>query len=311
MASKSPSFKPASPPLGRKGSFALAGDDERQLLFGLPKKGRLYEKCLALLEGAGIRYTRRHRLDIALCRTLPITLVFLPASDIAQYVGEGNVDMGITGLDIIKEQGVRVDTLMELGFGKCRLCVQGPVGQYQGAKELCGKRIVTSFPNLAKKYFEELEPETKTSVRYVSGSVEAACSLGLADAVVDLVETGTTMRAAGLEIVSKVMDTETLLIGNPNSEHKELMELVKRRIEGHLVAQRSRLMKYNIERKNLHKAILITPGHESPTITSLDDADWVSVSALVKAKEQNEIMDELEAVGAKSILILAVANARF
>jgi len=187
-----------------------------RLLFAVPKKGRLYERVLKLLAGAGLKYSRPNRLDLAQCEKLPITLVFLPAADIAKYVGEGNVDLGITGEDIVKESGVPVETLMQLGMGKCRLCVQGPKGKFQDPKELLGQRIVTSFPNIAREFFDGLEgkeskEEGSTKIKYVRGSVEAAIGLGLADGIVDLVETGTTMRAAGLEVVHSIMSTQTVL----------------------------------------------------------------------------------------------------
>jgi len=169
-------------------------------LFAIPKKGRLHEKVTAMLKGAGVEYHREPRLDIALCKDLNMTMVFLPASDISKYVGEGNVDIGVTGVDIVEEnkgEGLEVERVMDLGFGKCRLCVQAPVANnITDIKTLAGKRIVTSFPSLTKKFFDVLDEEmgTTTSIKFVSGSVEAACGLGLADAVVDLVETGTTMK---------------------------------------------------------------------------------------------------------------------
>ena len=150
-----------------------------------------------MLKGAGIEFRREPRLDVALCIGLPITLVFLPAADIAKYVGEGNVDLGITGMDVVQESMVEVDHIMDLGFGKCKLCVQAPVAdKIDNVEDLAGKRIVTSFPDVTKQYFAPLDAKkgVTTSVNFVSGSVEAACSLGLADAVVDLVETGTTMK---------------------------------------------------------------------------------------------------------------------
>ena len=153
-----------------------------------------------MLRGAGVEYHREPRLDIAICKDLPMTMVFLPASDIPKYVGEGNVDIGVTGIDIVEENGdLEVQRVMDLGFGKCRLCVQAPVAKaIKDVKELAGKRIVTSFPVLTKKFFDPLDQElgVKTNIRFVSGSVEAACGLGLADAVVDLVETGTTMKVS-------------------------------------------------------------------------------------------------------------------
>lgn len=126
-----------------------------------------------------------------------MTMVFLPASDISKYVAAGNVDIGVTGIDIVEENGLEVERVMNLGFGKCRLCVQAPVASnITDIKSLAGKRIVTSFPSLTKKFFEPLDKElgVETSIQFLSGSVEAACGLGLADAVVDLVETGTTMK---------------------------------------------------------------------------------------------------------------------
>lgn len=128
-----------------------------------------------------------------------MTMVFLPASDISKYVGEGNVDIGVTGIDVVEENDLEVERVMNLGFGKCRLCVQAPMAsKITDIKTLAGKRIVTSFPTLTKKFFAPLDAEmgVTTSIQFVSGSVEAACGLGLADAVVDLVETGTTMKVS-------------------------------------------------------------------------------------------------------------------
>jgi ATP phosphoribosyltransferase len=165
--------------------------------FAIPKKGRLYEKCVELLNGSGIVFRREDRLDVAVCVGLPITLVFLPAADIAKFVGAGNVDIGITGWDVVKESQVDVERVMDLGFGKCKLCVQAPVeDQITDVSTLAGGRIVTSYPDLTKEFFKPFDDAkgVQTNVRFVGGSVEAACGLGLADAVVDLVETGTTMR---------------------------------------------------------------------------------------------------------------------
>ena len=183
--------------------YIMATHNPNHCLFAVPKKGRLHEKVTAMLKGAGVEYHREPRLDIAICKDLDMTMVFLPASDISKYVGEGNVDIGVTGIDIVEENksdmNLEVETVMQLGFGKCRLCVQAPVAsKITDIKGLAGKRIVTSFPNLTKQFFDKLDEEmgVTTSVKFVSGSVEAACGLGLADAVVDLVETGTTMKVS-------------------------------------------------------------------------------------------------------------------
>lgn len=290
-------------------------------LFAVPKKGRLYELCLKLLGGAGMDYHRPARLDVAVCNNLPVTLVFLPAADIASYVGEGNVDIGITGLDVIRESKVDVNQILPLGFGKCRLCVQAPVSSgYKHAKELSGKRIVTSFPHLAKEFFDEYDsPDKPTHIKYVSGSVEAACGLGLADAVIDLVETGTTMKAAGLEVVSEVLASESILIASTTSKHPDIVDLIKKRIEGYMTASSYMMITYNILRANLSEAIKITPGKRAPTVSALDTAfgvgnaqeeDAVSVSSLIPAKKSSLIMDNLVQCGATDILLLALSNSR-
>jgi ATP phosphoribosyltransferase len=290
----------------------MATHNPDHCLFAVPKKGRLYEKVTDMLKGAGVEYHREPRLDIALCKDLDMTMVFLPASDISKYVAEGNVDIGVTGIDIVEENGLEVERVMNLGFGKCRLCVQAPVAsKITDVKSLAGKRIVTSFPSLTKKFFDPLDKElgVETSIRFVSGSVEAACGLGLADAVVDLVETGTTMKAAGLEIVATVLDTESVLITNPNSKHKSIVELLKHRIDGYITSKKFVMVSYNCSKEVLTAVTSITPGKRSPTITSLTDGGH-AVSSLVSKKEIVKVMDDLHNAGAQDILVFELANSR-
>lgn len=241
-----------------------------------------------------------------------MTMVFLPASDISKYVAAGNVDIGVTGIDIVEENGLEVERVMNLGFGKCRLCVQAPVASnITDIKSLAGKRIVTSFPSLTKKFFEPLDKElgVETSIQFLSGSVEAACGLGLADAVVDLVETGTTMKAAGLEVVATVLDTESVLITNPNSKHKDLVELLKHRIDGYITSKKFVMVSYNCSKEILTAVTAITPGKRSPTITALTDGGH-AVSSLVSKKEVVKVMDDLHNAGARDILVIELANSR-
>jgi ATP phosphoribosyltransferase len=314
--------------------------------FAIPKKGRLYEKIAEVLKGAGIKYHREDRLDVALCKDLPLTLIFLPAADIAKYVGEGNVDIGITGIDICEESEVKVERVLDLGFGKCKLCVQAQVSKnIQDPLEVAGGRIVTSFPNLTKKFFDPLDAQkgVTTQINRVSGSVEAACGLGLADAVVDLVETGTTMRAAGLDVVCDVLETEVrlpplpvllwpfnhfcklnfhpdasllspiiqaVMIKNPNSEHSDLADLIRKRIEGYITATKFVMLSYNVPAVLLEAACKVTPGKRSPTVTGLDDPEYKAVSALVDKKQLSAVMDKLCDVGATDILAVNLSNSR-
>ncbi|KAJ3059548.1 ATP phosphoribosyltransferase (ATP-PRTase) (ATP-PRT) [Quaeritorhiza haematococci] len=301
-----------------------------RLLFAVPKKGRLYEHCLSLLKGIDIQFTRKNRLDIALSTNHPIALVFLPAADIARFVADGNIDIGITGQDMIAEAGVNVIELVKLGFGKCKLCVQVPVDSgIEDVKGLVGKRIVTSFDGLAKRFFENLEKEMGvevggTCINYVSGSVEAACALGLADGIVDLVESGETMRAAKLHAITTVLETESVLICNPRKYRNitspnptpnqqsqySLLRTVQRRVQGVLDASKYALITYNIQRDLLKLAEEITPGKKGPTVSPLDVDGWVAVSSMVVKSQSAEIMDRLENLGATDILILNIQNCR-
>lgn len=223
-------------------------EEEDLLTFAIPKKGRLYEHCVDLLKGCGLRYQRNPRLDIAYVNTpsIKLKLVFLPAADIARFVSEGNVDLGITGQDMVAESNSVVDEILKTGFGVCQLAVQAPkVKKLQHPKELCGKRLATSFPYLTEKYFKSLAEEFNLpmpTIRTISGSVEAACGLGLADGVVDLVETGATMEEAGLEKIATILHTQAVLIANPKSPHKQLIETIRKRFEGYIVAKQYSMM---------------------------------------------------------------------
>ncbi|KAJ1989993.1 ATP phosphoribosyltransferase (ATP-PRTase) (ATP-PRT) [Coemansia spiralis] len=290
-------------------------DTSDRMLFAVPKKGRLYDQCLSLLADIGISFNRKPRHDIALVSNLPIALVFLPASDIATYVARGNVDLGITGLDIIRESQAEseVAELTRLGFGRCKLQVQAPLASpYKTIEDLKGKRIVTSFVNLTIQKFKQIErtDEITTQVRFVSGSVEAACGLGLADGIVDLVESGDTMRAAGLHAIDTILETESVLITNLSPRFPKLAEIIRQRVEGILTARRYVLCQYNILRNGLERACGVAPGRQAPTVTSLEQQGWVAVSVMVEKRELAEKMDKLKEIGATDILVLEIANCR-
>ncbi|KAI0645165.1 ATP phosphoribosyltransferase [Trametes meyenii] len=293
-----------------------------RLLFAIPKKGRLHEKCLELLSGADIQFRRHHRLDVCLVKNHNIALVFLPASDIPSFVGKGNVDLGITGQDVILEAQMEehVTEILKLGFGKCALQVQVPeAGSIKSVDDLAGKRVVTSFEVLSGQYFNaaddrlQLAADKRTKIEYVGGSVEAACSLGLADGIVDLVESGDTMRAAGLHAVATVLQTEAVLIKSSTPKHPSLEPLIKlitSRIAGVVAAGRYVICEYNIRRVRLHDATAITPGRRAPTISPLEDEEWVAVSSMVEKSKIADVMDELVKIGAEDVLIFNLDNCR-
>lgn len=289
---------------------------EDRLLFAIPKKGRLYSKCVEILNGSDIKFHRSQRLDIALSTSLPIALIFLPAADIPMFVGEGKCDLGITGYDQVCEANIDVELPIDLKFGKCKLQVQVPAqGCYKDPRELIGKTIVSSFTNLTSKYFADLEGvpvnEMTTKIKYVGGSVEASCALGIADAIVDLVESGETMRAAGLIDIATVLDTSAHLIQskNPKSD-QEIIETIKSRIEGVMAAQKYVYCTYNAPKSNLKTLLEVTPGRKAPTIQEIGDEDWVAVSSMIVRKEKGGILDQLKREGASDILVFEVSNCR-
>ncbi|KAL3417990.1 ATP phosphoribosyltransferase [Phlyctema vagabunda] len=321
---------------------------EGRLLFAVPKKGRLLQAALNLLEGADIQFRRENRLDIALVKNLPIALVFLPAADIPTFVGEGRVDLGITGRDVVAEHDAMVESarraraqsgkstptdeeaakkgceeVMDLAFGSCKLQVQVPEkGQYKTPADLIGKNIGTSFVHLAEEYFAKLELEAaassgteaskklKTQIIELSGSVEAACALGVADGIVDLVESGETMKAAGLKAIDTVVSSTAVLVKSKNPSNEAMVQLIASRIRGVITAQKYVLCQYNVERAKLPQATKITPGKRAPTINALEEEGWVAVSSMVEKKKIAIVMDDLTEVGATDILVLAIGNTR-
>ncbi|KAK5191333.1 ATP phosphoribosyltransferase (ATP-PRTase) (ATP-PRT), partial [Cryomyces antarcticus] len=273
---------------------------------------------------------------------LPLALVFLPAADIPTFVGEGRVDLGITGRDQVAEHEAvtpptdttGVEEILDLDFGRCKLQVQVPEkGDITEPEQLVGRNVVTSFTNLTEAYFRDLEDKAgaeavngdgerklKTNIKYVGGSVETACALGVADGIVDLVESGETMRAAGLKAISTVVESTAILIKSKRPSDPKLVNLIASRIRGVIsgfppsatatclhadskpAAQKYVLCTYNVERPKLEAACKITPGKRAPTINSLEESNWVAVSAMVERKKIAIAMDELTSVGACDIL---------
>ncbi len=278
------------------------------LKVGVPSKGRLSEPILELLKRAGLKFRKTNRSLYANCKKNPITLVFVRPDDIPLLVSEGALDLGITGSDLIDESKAKVEILTGVGFGECRLSVAVPEKQYKDAKKLSGKRIATSFPNITKKFFKKQGVDVK--VFEVTGSVEVMIALGLADAIVDLVETGDTLRDNGLEVLCDIDSYKTVLIANSNSIKNPYSKWLKKRIDGIVIADEYCLVEYNIHKKNLKAAEKIAPGFESPTVAQLEESDWCAVKVMVKMSEVNEVMDKLENAGASAIMQISINNCR-
>ena len=282
---------------------------DHNIRIGLPSKGRLSDLAIDLLKEAGIRFRRQNRSLFAKVRGLPIDIIFLRTDDIPVLCAEGAIDMGITGADLVAEANVDVDTRLSLNVGKCRLAVCVPDDlEFQNPQQLDGKRIATSFTNVTRNFLAE--NNATAHLVPLSGSVEIMITLGIADVIVDLVETGSTLAANRLKIAHEIGKYEAVLIQNKQQRHSEMAKRVIRRLEGVIIARGYSLLEYNIPQDNLEEALKITPGFKSPTITPLDDQQWSAVRVMVKSSEITSVMDQLEEIQASAILETPINNCR-
>ena len=282
---------------------------DHNICIGLPSKGRLSDLAIELLKEAGIRFRRQNRSLFAKVRDLPIDIIFLRTDDIPVLCAEGAIDMGITGADLVAEANVDVDTRLSLNVGKCRLAICVPDDlEFNDPHQLDGKRIATSFTNVTKNFLAE--HNATAHLVPLSGSVEIMITLGIADVIVDLVESGSTLAANRLKIAYEIGQYETVLIQNKQQRHSEMAQRVIRRLEGVVIARGYSLLEYNIPQDNLEAALKITPGFKSPTITPLDDQQWSAVRVMVKSSEITSVMDQLEEIQASAILETPINNCR-
>lgn len=281
----------------------------RDLRIGVPSKGRLSETATELLVEAGLSFRRQDRSLFARVRELPAEVTFLRTDDIPVLCAEGAIDLGITGSDLVQESGADVLTRLALGVGHCRLAVCVPDDSpLEDPSELAGKQVATSFPYATERFLNE--HGATAHLVHLSGSVEVMIALGVADAIVDLVDTGSTLAANHLRILAEIGRYETVLIQNRQTPHIELCDRVARRLEGVVIARAYSLLEYNVPAARLQEAEAITPGFNSPTISELEDKGWMSVRAMVKRREVIEVMERLEQLGATAILETQIVNCR-
>lgn len=284
-------------------------DLRSNLRIGIPSKGRLSDLASELLKEAGLRFRRQNRSLFARVKDKPVDIIFLRTDDIPVLCAENAIDMGITGSDLVVESQVAVETRMELGVGKCRLAVCVPEDSpIQSVGELNDKRIATTFPKITEAYLKE--HQAKSHMVWLSGSVEIMISLGVADAIVDLVETGSTLVANRLRIIDEIGHYQTVLIQGKECRDTVLADRIVRRIEGVIIARSYSLLEYNVPREKLPEAEAITPGFKSPTVNSLEDPAWCSVRVMVKRSDVIEVMEKLEALGASAVLETQINNCR-
>lgn len=280
------------------------------LKIAIPNKGQLAEPTQKLLREAGFLKSHHPRDLVVSDPDNDIEFFFLRPRDVATYVGEGTLDFGITGIDLLVDSKSSAEVMIELGFGKStfRIATDSQSG-IKNLKDLDKKRIATSYPNLLHKWLTE--NSLNSEIVSLDGAVENAIRLGVAEAIADVVDTGTTVKQAGLIFVGEIISkSQAVLIKSKKISTSLEVDTFMRRINSVLVAREYVMMDYDIEKTNLDRATVITPGFESPTISPLQETNWVAVRSMVKKAEVHKVMDELYKIGAKAIIVTEIMACR-
>ncbi|WP_114854805.1 ATP phosphoribosyltransferase [Brachybacterium sp. YJGR34] len=283
------------------------------LRIAVPNKGALSEPAAGLLQEAGYRRRGTAKELVVLDEENGVELFHLRPRDIAVYVGSGTVDVGITGQDMLLDSRTPAREILSLGFARSTFRFAAPTGTRRDASELEGARIATSYENLVEDYLAGRG--ISAEVVHLDGAVESSIRLGVADVIADVVETGTTLRQAGLEPFGEpIMTSQAVLFSRPGMELGEAaahaLEVLERRIRGVLVAREYVMLDYDIPSSLLERAVEITPGLQSPTVSPLHGGEWSAVRAMVDRRAAHRMMDDLYDVGARAILVTAIQACR-
>lgn len=275
------------------------------LKIALPNKGSLSESAIEIFKAAGFRQRQDAKDLIFLDPSNDVEFYYLRPRDIATYVGNGELDLGVTGRDLLADSESAALELLDLDFGRSAFRLAGPADSVQ-TRELSDKRIATAYPNLLATFLHGRG--VRAEIVHLDGAVESAIGLGVADLIADVVSTGSTLRQAGLAVFEEpILESSAILIAR---SQKAEFDLVLRRLQGVVIARRYVLVDYDVARANLERACEITPGIESPTISPLHKADWVAVRAMVPRREVHHVMDRLYEVGAREFLVTDIHACR-
>lgn len=278
------------------------------LRIAVQSKGRLYEETMDLLKAAGIKLVAVKRTLLVPSRNFPVELLFLRDDDIPDSVASGTADIGIVGLNEVMEKRKDVKVVRPLGFSKCRLSLAIPKeAQYGGVEWFQGKKIATSYPAILTDYLKNQGIEA--DIHVISGSVEIAPGIGLADGIFDIVSSGSTLVSNNLREVEVVLDSEAVLISGTSAlsiEKEAVLDELLFRIEAVKVAENKKYVLMNVPRKKLQAVLAILPGIKSPTILPLADENWCSVHSVLEEKQLWTCINAVKAVGATGILVLNI-----
>ena len=278
------------------------------LRIAVQSKGRLYDETMELLGEAGIKLTAVKRTLLVPSRNFPVELLFLRDDDIPESVARGTADIGIVGLNEVLEKKQNVEIIKNLGFSKCRLALAIPKkNQYDGVEWFNGKKIATSYPHILEDFLKK--NNISADIHVISGSVEIAPGIGLADAIFDIVSSGSTLVSNNLVEVENVLSSEAVLIGNPKKleeSKQQILEELLFRIEAVKAAENKKYVLMNVPREKLDEVVAILPGIKSPTFLPLADENWCSVHTVIQEKHFWEIIGKLKAAGAEGLLVLNI-----
>ena len=279
------------------------------LRVGLPNKGTLSEPAAVMLREAGYRQRSDSRDLVLLDPDNAVEFFYLRPRDIATYVAEGQVEVGITGRDLLLDGGAPADEVLPLDFGRATFRYAAEPGTLASLDDLAGRRIATSYPGLVSR--DLAQRGVSADIVRLDGAVETAIRLGVAEVVADVVSSGTTLRQAGLAIVGEpLLESEAVLVARRGATPSGAVELLVRRLNGVIIARRYVMVEYDVRRDALDDACTITPGIESPTISPLQDDAWVAVRSMVLRRDAHTVMDQLHELGARGVIVFDILACR-
>ncbi len=279
------------------------------LRVALPNKGQLAEPAKQMLREAGYLRSHSPRDLVVSDPDNDVEFFFLRPKDVALYVGSGTLDLGITGRDMLHDSGATAQEVLPLGFARSTFRLAGPAGRFSDVDELSGRRIATSYPRLLEGYLNSAG--LTASVVKLDGAVENAVRLGVADAVADVVDTGTTLRQAGLQLIADpILTSEAIVVRPRSAPSSAAVDVFIRRLQGVMTARSYVLVDYDIPDALVQRACELTPGLESPTVAALHETGWSAVRAVVPKTDVHRIMDDLADIGGRGILVTAITACR-
>lgn len=279
------------------------------LRIAVPNKGTLSEAAVGMLREAGYRTRRDTKELVVIDADNHVEFFYLRPRDIAVYVGSGTIDAGITGRDLLLDSGSAAQEVLALGFGGSTFRFAARPGDVTQVTDLAGRKVATSYAGLVAAYLAEAG--VSADVVRLDGAVETAITLGVADAIADVVETGTTLRQQGLAVFGDpILRSEAVLVTRAGSAERAGLDVLRRRLTGVITARHYVMLDYDVPADLVEQACALTPGLESPTVSHLQNRDWAAVRAMVPRTKTNAIMDQLYELGARAILVTDISACR-